>query len=58
MALALNSRHPLIMGGLDPEEVFKMIKKAIEDTGVQDDSRFEILMDNKAKSMVVKLKLI
>ncbi len=55
LSLALNSRHPLIMGGMKTEDVFEMVKRAVETTGVMDDKRFEIKFNQTQSGFVLKL---
>jgi len=55
LKLALNSRHPLILEGLDKKSVFKSIQNAIDSTGIKNDKRFEVEIKNNSKSILIKV---
>lgn len=55
LSLALNSRHPLIMEGMEVEEVFEMVKKAVEATGVMKDKRFTIEISKNNEILKIRV---
>ena len=58
LSLALNSRHPLIVGGMEVKDVFEMVKKAVEGTGVMSDKRFKIEFQHKNNFLFFKISSI
>jgi len=54
---SLNGRHPLIMKGLNTENVFEEVKREIESLEVFDDSRFITKVIKDKSSLFVEILL-
>lgn len=55
---SLNGSHPLIRQGLKPEEMFMVLQKAVESTGIKTDSRFKINFDSSPNELVMRFKQV
>lgn len=58
LRLSLNSHHPLIKQGLSPVEVFQMVQKAVEVTGVSTDARFKTEIESSSRELLMRLRLV
>jgi len=52
---ALNSRHPLIIGGVGIDGLFDIVQKAIEDTGVQNDPRLQLRSSRSSDGLTINI---
>jgi len=57
LRLALNSRHPLIMNGLNTNEFFDTIQNTVLATGISKDKRFKTNIDRNNTDLMISIQI-